>query len=249
MSTRYEDSVVRTQQQYVVQTVSKYPQEKAFLIGKRVLVVEINGSTASVKHGAGARHYIPVRSLFNVPGYTARGVRAANAHGFVVKCSNEFNIAIGTAFLEPTSVSDTHAKFTIDNKELSLPLNILISLERNKVKVKDRTVKKEATSSGVPISVIEAVAGAIKVPAITELPSAVNKLLPELNIQVLIDNIKSADIEVFDFTGEVHNSIAAAMLANEKYTHSLIQKYVMSEVTKVLSSQFTIIRNDADENI
>lgn len=249
MSTIYAESAIRTQQQYVVQEVSKFPQEKNFLIGKRVLVVELNGSTASVKHGAGARHYIPVRSLINVPGYIARGVRAINADGFVVKCNNEFNITLGTAYLEPDSVDATHAKFTIDGKELKLPLSILISLERKKIKVKDRKVKKEIKDSEIPVSVIEAVAGAIQIPSLNELPSAVTKILPDLNIPVLIDTIKNNPIEVFDFSGDVHQSITSAMISNEKYIHSLIQKLVMTEVTKALSSQFSTIRRGIDEDI
>jgi len=244
MSIIYTDSIVKTQKKYTVQNVSKFPQEKNFLIGKEVLVVEIEGTSASVRFGSGPRHWIPVRSLINVQGYEAKGVRSENADGFVIKSSNEYGFAIGTAYLEPTKIDTTHATFTVDGKEIKLPLSILIKLVRKTVKVKDRKVKKESKEAGIPVSVVEAVAGAIKVPELTTLPSAVTKILPELNIPVLIDQVKNAEVEVFDFNGEVHDSITEALLSNEKYIHRLIQKTVMAEVRKVLDGQFNDIRDE-----
>lgn len=249
MSTLYIDSIVKVQKKYTVQNVSKFPQDKNFLIGKDVLVTEIDGTSASVRFGSTTRHWIPVRSLISVQGYSAKSVHAKNADGFVVKGPNPLNIEPGTAYLEPTKVDESHVFFTIDGKELKFPLTMFIKLVRNVVKVKDRKVRKEAKDTGVPVSIIEAVAGAIKVPAITELPSAVTKILPDLNIPVLIDTIKNNPIEVFDFSGDVHESITSAMLSNEKYIHSLIQKMIMAEVTKILGSQFSIIRRNTDENI
>lgn len=248
MSIIYTDSAVKTQKKYTVQNVSKFPQDKNFLIGKEVLVVEIEGTSASVRFGTGARHWLPIRSLIHVQGYEAKPVHAKNADGFVIKGPNELKIDPGTAYLEPVKTDETHAIFSIDGKEVKLPLSILIKLVRKTVKVKDRKVRKEAKDTGVPISIIEAVAGAIKVPAITELPSAVTKILPDLNIPVLIDTIKNNPVEVFDFSGDVHESITSAMLANEKYVHSLIQKMIMAEVTKILGSQFSTIRRNTDEN-
>lgn len=245
MSIIYNDSVLIVGKQYEVQEVSKFPKTKSYMFGKLALLVQITNTTASVRF-TGQLHEIPVRSLFNVIGYEAKAVHAKNADGFVIKCNNEFGIAIGTAYLEPDSIDETHVKFTIDGKELKLPLDILIALVRKKVKVKDRKVKKEAKDSGVPVSIIEAVAGAIKVPELTSLPSTVTKILPELNIPVLIDQVKNSPVEVFDFSGEVHDSITEAMLSNEKYIHRLIQKTVMAEVRKLLDGQFTDIRDDYD---
>lgn len=245
MSVIYSASVVRTQQQYVVQQVSKFPSDKNFLIGKNVLVVEIEGTTASVKQGNSVRHYIPIRSLISVPGYEAKGVHARNADGFVVKCENSLGIPIGTAYLEPISIDEIKglAKFDIEGKVVSIPLSILIKLVRKVVKVTDRKVKKEAKAASVPLAVIEAVGGAIRGEGITELPSAVVKLLPDLNIPVLIDTIKNAEEEVFDFKGEVHTSVSSAQLANDQYVHELIQRTVLEEVNKLLSQQFESIRN------
>lgn len=243
MSIIYNDSALTVGKQYEVQEVSKFPKTKAYMFGKLALLVQITNTTASVRF-TGQLHEIPVRSLFNVVGYEAKAVHAKNADGFVIKCNNEFGIAIGTAYLEPDSVDETHVKFTIDGKELKLPLDILIALVRKKVKVKDRKIKKEAKDAGIPVSVVEAVAGAIKVPELTTLPSAVTKILPELNIPVLIDQVKNAEVEVFDFNGEVHESITEALLSNEKYIHRLIQKTVMAEVRKVLDGQFNEIRDE-----
>lgn len=245
MSVIYSDSVIRTQQQYVVQQISRFPSKKNFLIGKTVLVVEIDGTTVSVKQGGGVRHYIPLRSLIHVQGYEAKGVCARNADGFVVKCPNSLGILPGTAYLEPTSVDESKgvAKFDIDGKVVVLPLSILINLVRKTVKVTDKKVKKEAKSASVPLAVIEAVGGAIRGEGITELPSAVVKLLPDLNIPILIDTIKNAEEEVFDFKGEVHTSVSSAQLANDQYVHELIQRTVLEEVNKLLSQQFESIRN------
>lgn len=245
MSIIYSESALIVGKQYEVQEVSKFPKTKSYMFGKLALLVQITNTTASVRF-TGQLHEIPVRSLFSVQGYEAKSVHAKNADGFVVKCNNEFGIAIGTAYLEPDGVDETHAKFTIDGKELKLPLDILIALVRKKVKVKDRKVKKEAKDSGIPISVVEAVAGAIKVPEITGLPPAITKILPELNIPVLIDQVKNAEVEVFDFSGEVHETITSALLSNEKYVHRLIQKIVMAEVRKLLDGQFVDIRENHD---
>lgn len=245
MSTIYSASALVVNKQYEVQDVSKFPKTKSYMIGKLALLVQVTNTTASVRF-TGQLHEIPVRSLFNVVGYEAKSVHAKNADGFVVKCNNEFCIAIGTAYLEPDSVDETHAKFTIDGKEVKLPLDILIALVRKKVKIKDRKVKKETKEAGIPVSVVEAIAGAIKVPELTSLPPAITKILPELNIPVLIDQVKNAEVEVFDFNGEVHNSISEALLSNEKYIHRLIQKTVMTEVRKLLDGQFTDIRDDYD---
>lgn len=246
MSVLYTESAIHTQKQYVVQQVSKFPSDKNFLIGKTVLVVEIEGTTASVRQGAGVRHYIPLRSLIHVQGYEAKSVHAKNADGFVVKCPNSLGIPVGTAYLEPTSVDESKGvvKFDIDGKVVTLPLSILIKLVRKTVKVTDKKVKKEAKSSPVPLTVIEAVGGAIRGEGITSLPPAVTKLLPDLNIPVLIDTIKNAEEEVFDFKGDVHNNIGEALKANDKYIHELIQKIALEEVNKLLSQQFESIRNN-----
>ena len=244
MSVIITESIVKTQKKYVVQNVSKFPQEKNFLIGKEVLVVELEGTSASVRFGSGARHWIPVRSLIHVQGYEAKSVHAKNADGFVIKGPNALNIEVGTAYLEPTKIDEQNVSFVIDGKELRFPLSIFIKLVRKTVKVKDRKIKKESKEAGIPVSVVEAVAGAIKVPELSTLPSAVTKILPELNIPVLIDQVKNAEVEVFDFNGEVHESITEALLSNEKYIHRLIQKTVMAEVRKVLDGQFNEIRDE-----
>lgn len=244
MSIIYTDSIIKPNSFYEVQPTSKFPSQKSFLIGKRVIVQSIENTTVSVRQGSSSPHYIPLRSLYSVVGYTVKSVHAKNADGFIVNHVNDYKIVQGTAYLEPTDVTETHAIFTIDGKELKLPLSILIALVRNKVKVKDKTIRKEAKKSGVPVSVIEAVAGAIKVPPITVLPSAVTKMLPNLNIPVLIDTIKNMDTEVFDFNGDVHSNVQSALLANEKFIHALIQKSVMVEVSKLLNSQFKEIRDE-----
>ena len=243
MSTRYDDSALVTNKQYTVQDVPKFPSNKKFMIGKLALLVQVTNTTASVRF-TNNLHEIPVRALFNIAGYTARSVHAKNADGFVIKCNNEFGIAIGTAFLEPDSVTDTHAVFTINGATLKLPLNILIALERNKVKV--TKVKKIKSENGavVPTTVVEAVAGAIQIPDISKLPSAVSKILPELNIPELITRVKTAPLECFDFNGNDHDTIEKAIIANSRFLHEQIQKIIIEEVNNGLNTKFEEIRDE-----
>ena len=243
MSVIETSSIVRTQKKYVVQNVSKFPQEKNFLIGKEVLVVEIEGTSASVRFGSGARHWIPLRSLISVPGYEAKSVNAKNADGFVVKGPNPLKIEPGTAYLEPTKIDSDTVTFNVEGKDLKLPLSMFIKLVRKTVKVKDSKVKKEAKQAGIPVTVIEAVSGAIKVPHITAVPAVVSKLLPDLNIPVLIDQVKNSEQEVFDFNGDV-TTIGEALLVNEQYIHRMVQKIIMKEVEKALNGDFTTIREN-----
>lgn len=243
MGIRYNDSALIVGKQYLVQDVSKFPKAKAFLKGKTPVLVSVNQTSCSVRF-TGQLHEIPVRSLFHVVGYEAKGVHAKNADGFIIKCSNEFHIPTGTAFLEPDSVSETHAIFTIEGKEVKLPLNILVALVRKVTKVKDSKVKKEAKESGVPLSVLEAVAGAVKVDPLTQLPSAVTKLLPDLNMALLISKVKENTVEVWDFDGNIHDNIMDAQKSNERFIHHMIQKVVMAEVKSLLNGQFEGIRDD-----
>ena len=106
-STIYRDSVIAVGRSYVVQNVTHLPDEKRFLIGKNVHVLKIVGLSASVRFGSNDMpHMVPVRALFNVPGYTSKGVSPAKANGFIVKSENEFNLPIGTALLEPISTDE-----------------------------------------------------------------------------------------------------------------------------------------------
>lgn len=243
MSVIHTESAITVGNRYTIQTVSKFPQDKNFLIGKTVTVQSINGQEVSVRLGNSMPHWIPIRSLFFVDGYEIKGVHAENANGFMLKTPYA-GYLVGTAFLEPTKVKDDSITFTVEGKELIIPRNCFFHLVRKVVKIKDKKVRKEASQVGVPYTVVESIAGAIIPEQNKEMPSAVNKLLPSLNLEVLIDTIKNNAVEVFDFEGEVHNSVQAALLSNNAYIHRLIQKTVLLEVNKLLEEQFKALRNE-----
>lgn len=243
MSTMYTESDLVKQKKFRVQAVSKFPTDnRKHLIGKDVLLLDISGSTASIRWAGENKHYIPVRSLINVKGFTAQGVQAKNADGFAVVAQNSLSIPVGRAYLNPTSVSAKHASFDIDGKEVKLPLEILCSLVRIKEK-KTKEIKKVAKETGVSPEMIRLIDQPSNREPITAIPAFVSKLLPDLNIDDIRDIVNHEDDVISDFEGNPHATMAEADKANEIIRHKKLATKILALIQKQAEAQLTESRN------
>ena len=125
MSTIYAESDLIANRSYKVQDVSHIRDAKRF-IGLSALFKQVSNTTASVRITS-TMQYVPVRCLIFVKGFVAKSVQAKNAEGFAIIAQNGLGIPVGRAYLNPTSVTDTHAVFDIEGKEVTILLNEFIS--------------------------------------------------------------------------------------------------------------------------
>lgn len=234
---------------YKVQETSKFPKNRTFLIGKEVLFLKVTGSTASVRH-LGNLHEVPVRSLINVIGYTAKGVKASNADGFVVVQQNTLGINVGTVYLEPVAITNEHFVIEAEGKRLSIPLNIVSALVKNENADTTSIKKKEKISAvtGLDTSTIEHL-DEMMAPSeirkdIDKLPIVVEKLLPSTNFSVLKAHLREADGVFSDYEGNLHATISEADKANTLIRHKLLQAKLMILVSQKINNEFDKCRNE-----
>lgn len=244
MSIQTNEAVLVKQKKYRVQKVSKYPTDdrRKALIGKDVLLLDIVGSTASVRWGDN-KHWIPVRSLINVKGFTAKGVQAKNADGFVVYAQNSLKIEVGTAYLNPTNVTGTHAVFEIEGKTIKLPLDILASLVRDKIVV-PKEIKKVAKQTGIDPEVINLLDNPELRKDLEEIPSAILKLLPNVNISDIKDTLYNKNEVYSDYLGELHSSLVEVDKANTIIRSKLTEDALLELIKLNLKNEFELIRKD-----
>ena len=228
MSYIYTDSILEENKVYKVQKVSKLSKDSKRFIGLPCTFKYVSNSTA---HGriTGSMQTIPVRALINVKGYVAKAVRAQNADGFACVEQNKLGIPIGQAFLAPVSVSDTEAFFDIEGKRISVPLNILCSLERIKEKV-IKEVKKVEKETGISHELVNLLddKSARKEPE-DPLPIFVRKLFPNLIVEEVREKIRKEHRPVYDMDGNDHNTIAEAERANV-----LIKQRILTQHVKIM---------------
>ena len=228
MSYIYNDSILVPQTIYKVQDILKAGKDAKRFKNCNALFTQVINSTA---HGriTGSMQTIPVRALINVKGYVAKAVRAQNADGFACVEQNKLGIPIGQAFLAPVSVSDTEAFFDIEGKRISVPLNILCSLERIKEKV-TKEAKKVEKETGISHELVDLLddKSARKEPE-EPLPIFVRKLFPNLIVEEVREKIRKEHRPVYDMDGNDHNTIAEAERANV-----LIKQRILTQHVKIM---------------
>lgn len=243
MSTIYTESDLVADRSYKVQDVSQIRDAKRF-IGLSALFKQVSNTTASVRI-TGTMQSVPVRCLINVKGFVAKSVQAKNAEGFAVMAQNGLGIPVGRAYLNPISVTDTHAIFDIDGKEVKLPLDILCSLVRIKEK-KSKEVKKiekAAEKDGVPIELISFLDQPQHREPITAMPSFITKLLPDLNLGDMRDIVNHEEDVYSDFEGNPHATMAEADKSNEVIRYKRLAAKGLKLINKQAELQFTDICN------
>lgn len=244
MSFKYEESVLIYQQKYTVQDVSKFPKEDKYMIGTSVLLTDITNSSASITTN-GRKKYIPVRALIKVKGFEAKGVRAENADGFAIVAKNTIGLPVGMAFIGPESIQNDKAIFTIDGKQIRIPLNICCSLVRIKEKVSKKIVKETITedTNGIPTEVIQTIDASSLRQDIDGIPESVLRLLPNVNIKDIKEVLYTKTQGVYsDYNGEIHETLAACDKANTVIRHKMIQEICNKRVADKINSQWEDIR-------
>lgn len=243
MSTIYTESDLIADRSYKVQDVSQIRDAKRF-IGLSALFKQVSNTTASVRITS-TMQYVPVRCLIFVKGFVAKSVQAKNAEGFAIIAQNGLGIPVGRAYLNPTSVTDTHAVFDIEGKEVKLPLDILCSLVRIKEK-KSKEVKKIEKSTekdGVPPELISLLDQPGNREPITTIPAFVTKLLPNLNLEDIRDIVNHEEDVYSDFDGNPHATMAEADKANEVIRYKRLAAKALKMINKQAELQFTEILN------
>ena len=243
MSTIYTESDLIADRSYKVQDVSQIRDAKRF-IGLQALFKQVSNTTASVRI-TGNMQSVPVRCLIKVKGFEANIVQAKNAEGFAIIAQNGLGIPVGRAYLNPTSVTDTHAVFDIESKEVKLPLDILCSLVRIKEK-KSKEVKKIEKSTekdGVPPELISLLDQPGNREPITTIPAFVTKLLPNLNLEDIRDIVNHEEDVYSDFDGNPHATMAEADKANEVIRYKRLAAKALKMINKQAELQFTEILN------
>lgn len=243
MSTIYTDSDLIADRSFKIQDVSQIRDAKRF-VGLSALFKQVSNTTASVRI-TGTMQSVPVRCLIFVKGFVAKSVQAKNAEGFAVVAQNGLGIPVGRAYLNPVSVSDTHATFDIEGKEVKLPLDILCSLVRIKEK-KSKEVKKiekAAEKDGVPSELINFLDQPQHREPITTMPAFITKLLPDLNLEDMRDIVNHEEDVYSDFDGNPHATMAEADKANEVLRYKRLAAKGVKLITKQAEMQFTDICN------
>lgn len=241
MSVIYIDSVLKPDTKYKVQDVSKFPKDKLYLVGKDVIFKAVTGSTASVRGTGGNMMEIPVRSLIKVNGFKAKGVAAKNADGFVVVAQNGLKIEVGTAYLNPTQVTNTHATFIIDGRIVKLPLDICAALVKEEVKI-DKDVKKElkkaSKASGISVHMVQALDSDTNRKDLDAVPAFILKLFPQLNIDYVKDLLKQQDGVYADYEGNPHSTVEEADKANTILRHKMLEQKIVLMVEEHTRLEF-----------
>lgn len=241
MSVIYTDSVLKSDTKYKVQDVSKFPKDKQYLVGKEVIFKAVTGSTASIRGTGGNMMEVPVRSLIKVQGFKAKGVASKNADGFVVVAQNGLKIEVGTAYLNPTEVTNTHASFNIDGRIVKLPLDICAALVKEEVKI-DKDVKKElkkaSKASGISVHMVQAMDSDANRKDLDGVPAFILKLFPQLNIDYVKDLLKQQDGVWADYEGNVHNTVEEADKANTILRHKMLEQKILLMVEEHTRLEF-----------
>jgi hypothetical protein len=201
----------------------------------------VTGSTASIRGTGGNMMEIPVRSLIKVQGFKAKGVASKNADGFVVVSQNGLKIEVGTAYLNPTEVTNTHASFNIDGRIVKLPLDICAALVKEEVKI-DKEVKKElkkaSKASGISVHMVQAMDSDTYRKDLDGVPSFILKLFPQLNIDYVKDLLKQQDGVWADYEGNVHNTVEEADRANTILRYKMLEEKIITMIEEHTRLEF-----------
>lgn len=237
MSTIYNDSILVKDKVYVVQDILKLGRDTKRFVGLKATFHRVVNSTAEARI-TGTMQEISARSLIKVKGYTARPVRSENADGFAVGVQNSLGLPVGRAYLNPVKTDDTHAWFELDGREVKIPLDILISLVKDK-EVIDKDTQKERKKISKNVGISQKMLDALDNPEARKdsedpLPMFIERFFPNLNVKDVMEEVRKEEKLVHDYDGNLHTSIIEADKANallrNKYFADLITKIVAEEV-------------------
>lgn len=229
MSSIYTDSELKENIAYRVQDLKKLSKDTQRFINLKAIFKYPIGSTAHC-YITGTMQTVPIRALINVKGFTASPVRAVNAHGFAVIAQNSLGLPLGRAYLNPTGITSTQAIFEIDNKELRIPLDILCSLVRIEEKI-PKEVKKVVKETGVSTTIVNQLdVPEARLDIEDPLPSFINKLFPQLNIDDVRDKLKKEQKVWFDYEGNDHLTMIECDKANAVIRHKQLTEHVKTIV-------------------
>jgi hypothetical protein len=214
MSTIYYDSELKENEKYTVQDIKKLRSSEKY-IGHVVQFRYMNGLTAHVRW-TNNMHTLPARALIKVPGYVASTVHSKNAHAFAVIGQNSLGLPVGRVYIGPTGVTETHAIFSIDGKELKIPLDILASMVKVKEKITKevkKTLKKTEDSARLG-QFIEILDNPEAREPIGEVPAMVQKLFPDVTLAEITDVVNKEEGLWSDYDNNPHLSMEEADRAN-----------------------------------
>lgn len=238
-TTLFLDSVLVVDKRYQIQDVSKFPKAKQYMINQHCVLKQIVGSTAHVMF-TGRMTEVPVRSLIQVTGYYAKGVNYKNADGFVVVKQNSLGLQVGTAYLnhDKEKSNDEYIFVTVHGKDMKIPFDILSALVAVKKKEKPLKSEKIAEKTGLAPALVEVMAE-LDAPVgnredDTDIPPAIVKLLPGVNLVELRDLIRTEEDVFFDYSGEAHKTIAECDKANTKLRYKRMKDRLMELTNKTL---------------
>lgn len=239
MSYIYTDSELKDNVSYRIQNIKKLSKDTQRFINLKAIFKYPIGSTAHC-YITGTMQTVPIRALINVKGFVASPVRASNAHGFAVVAQNNLGLPLGRAFINPVSVNDTQAVFDIENKLIKIPLDILCSLVRIEEKV-NKEVKKVSKETGISINLVNQLdIPEARLDVLDPLPSFVNKLFPQLNIEDIKDQLKKKEKVWFDYEGNDHPTIAECDKANSVIRHKELTEHVKEIVAMETERQMLL---------
>lgn len=216
--------ILVTQKSYRVQEVSHFDKEKAYLVGKKVLLLDIEGGQASIQYH-GSKAWIPNRSLIVHNGFVMKSVQIKNADAIAICVKNPL-IPVGVVFTEFTQKKDKTIVVTYNNIVRTIPENYICCMVAEKVDEIIVSARKVSNKTGIPSPVIkaceEAVAPASNRKDIEELPDILLRLFPNLDLVALREKIMNGEDIFFDYGGDMHSTIIATDKANTKIRHKLV---------------------------
>ncbi len=216
---------------YTINKVSHCSKDVTNLVGLKALFRYPSGSSAIVLV-TGSMKAVPIRSLVVVKGFELKPVAPKNADGFVVTTKNLL-FPVGTSFLYPESITETHAVFLLEEKTVRVSLDILSPLVKHKEKIAkevQKEVNKASKKSGIPRSFIEAMDTKSNRDDFSDVPPFLLKIFPNLNPLVMQEEIKKDVGTFFDYEGNDHHTIEEVDKANSLIRYKLLEE----RFTKIL---------------
>lgn len=237
-------SVLETDKTYRIQEVSKFPKKLAHMIGQNCILKQIVGGSVKVQN-KGIMREILARSIIKVAGYTAKGVSNKNADGFIVTQQN----ILGLPILEPEITRNDYIEIQYNNRTIKVPFNILAALVQTKKIEKNIPMERIAEQTGVSPKLVEVCDELLSSHEnrkdIADIPAALIKLLPDVNLVVLRDKIRKSEDAWFDLKGNLHATIADAERENTKIRHRELTNALIEMSTVDFKRQAEEIRTMA----
>ena len=233
------------QQSYRVQEVSHFDKDKAYLVGKKVLLLDIEGGQASVQY-RGSKAWIPNRALIVHNGFVMKAVQIKNADAVAICVKNPL-IPVGVVFTEFSQKKDKTIVVTYNGVVRNIPENYICCMVAEKVDEIVISARRVSKRTGIPTPVIEAcqevVAPASNRKDIEELPDILLRLFPNLDLVALREKLMNGEDVIFDYSGEMHTTLVDADKANTKIRHKLVTNALIDLAGEFFQETAENIRN------